>query len=226
MVKIEDSRLIKTAAMEKKVYEFVQRDVKFRIEVFCGVDCTYKIIIFINEKVTNELLTYHQTAWLSLKNDSSDDTSYYILSKCDNKILYDIYSDLYVTHKLYKQNMIDSPLFARYSDASKIDIDREIWLSCDYNMNLDVIMMTAISPRGRRDFGVMIRKLQYDSKEFNDLIRYGSHYVTNEFLKSFMSDWVYPKIKEFHTNTHGKEIANHLNFIPASLIKLILTYTI
>lgn len=209
----------------------------------CNVVCytrgdEYQLHLTITDKTGTEIQTTHKSRWNKLGDkldliidalsNSSDDMEQW------NRIFYDLNAKFGID-----RINVNSPLFVRFytnkrnkdfdaiCDAipplERFNINSEIWLTCDTNMNTKIVMLRVT------DIGTVNTPFDYEAESSGDYFCYlmkqytenALNVISNEFYK-----WAYDHVKQFYSQTHGKEISMILATFSHSLIRLITDYVI
>jgi hypothetical protein len=129
---------------------------------------------------------------------------------------------------------ITSPLFARFytkyhsipdsDDITTFDSDDEIWLSCDYDLNINITKF-CISNHNR----IMRMNEDYPLEEYsgdNQFVKIRNACESEDRIDAKIYKWVLKKIKTFYNETFGKRIDETIQIMPKVLLNLILNYLI
>lgn len=222
--------------VESKSYNWTSGDYNHNIICYTKGTGYNKLHITITNVATNEVTTTHKSGWKQM-GDSLDVIVSGLSNNGDDANMRGwniLYYDLHAKFGIGYVFNVNSPLFARfYTDSRNKDyegvdiegfnVNNEIWLSCDTNTNVKIIMLEL------HDDGDLVYPLAYEEEysgcwtPFVDDPGPGRAHriIENEFHK-----WAYKQIKQFYLQSHGKEILAILHTFSQSLVKLIIDYVL
>lgn len=209
----------------------------YRYAVICYTENTrYKLHITITDITSCEIVTIHKSAWKQI----GDKMDVIVNGLCNNgdhndlRMWNQIFYDMHAKFGIGYVFDVKSPLFARFYTNSRneefvgVDLEgfgmnNEIWLSCNTNMEMKIIMLEL------HNNGDLQQPLSYEAE-------YSGYWTPfadssdpereHRIIENEVHKWAYKQIKQFYLQTHGKEISMTLHTFSQSLIKLIIDYVI